>query len=80
MASREHRSKANQPDRGAGRALVHELRNRLATLKIAVQTLGIGETLSERGRRRVMLAQREVVEVEGLLDALSALFDEEPAV
>ncbi len=66
-------------ERRSGRALMHDLRNRLATIKIAVQTLGLGETLTDRGLRRVSLAQREIDQLEQLVDALGDLFDEEDA-
>ncbi|HUB08000.1 MAG TPA: histidine kinase dimerization/phospho-acceptor domain-containing protein [Myxococcales bacterium] len=80
MTRRQTSSKPNeQAGVRGGRSLVHDLRNRLATIKIAVQTLGIGETLTERGQRRVALAQREVDQLEGLLDALSDFFDAEEA-
>ena len=54
------------------RDLLHDLRNSLATIKMAVQTLAIGETVSERGRRRMEIALREVDAIDHLLDRLPA--------
>ncbi len=43
------------------RSLVHDVRNSLTTIKLAIQALAVGkEPLSERARRRLEIARREV--------------------
>lgn len=52
-------------------ALGHELRNAFAAVMLAVQSLGRqGEVASERGRRRVTLAERELRRIECVLRGL----------
>ncbi len=46
---------------------------------MAVQTLELGEQLGERAHRRLSLAQREILNLEALLEALSAFVDDETA-
>lgn len=61
--------------RQIGRGLVHALRNRLASVKLAVQTVDLGEQLGERSRKRLSVAQREIRELELLFDQLAAFVD-----
>src|SRR5690606_31063552 len=60
-------------------ALSHELRNPLSSVKMAVQTLARNPDLSERDRRRLSIAHREVRTLERLLWLVSeAGRDSEP--
>ena len=58
------------PPARASSEVAHDLRNRLATLKLALQTIRLGEQLSDRGQRRLTLAERSLLELEELLREL----------
>jgi two-component system, NtrC family, sensor histidine kinase HydH len=51
-------------------ALSHELRNPLSSVKLSVQTLARNKELSERDRRRLTIAQREIRTLERMLTML----------
>jgi len=52
-------------------SLSHEIRNPLSSVKLAIQTIARNATLSERDKRRLAIANREVRAIEGILWLLS---------
>lgn len=52
-------------------SLSHEIRNPLSSVKMAVQTLARNPTLSERDQRRLVIANREIRNMERMLWLLS---------
>ncbi|MHB1845340.1 MAG: histidine kinase dimerization/phospho-acceptor domain-containing protein [Deltaproteobacteria bacterium] len=55
------------------RALVHDVRNSLTTIKLAIQALSAGkEPISDRARRRLEIARREVDKIAERLQDFSA--------
>lgn len=55
------------PERFAS-VVAHEMRNPLSAVRIALQTVGHGETVSEKDMRRLNIALREVGTLERVLD------------
>ncbi len=52
-------------------SLSHEIRNPLSSVKLAIQTIARNATLSDRDKRRLAIANREVRAIEGILWLLS---------
>jgi nitrogen fixation/metabolism regulation signal transduction histidine kinase len=59
-------------------SLSHEIRNPLSSVKMAVQTLARNNSLSERDRRRLAIANREIRTMERMLWLLSEYGREAP--
>src|SRR6185295_11888807 len=61
-------------------SLSHEIRNPLSSVKMAVQTLARNEGLSERDRRRLTIANREIRTMERMLWLFSEYGRDAPPV
>lgn len=62
---------SNSPIAKLSSSLSHELRNPLSSVKMAVQTVAQSTALSERDRKRLSIANREIRTIERMLVLLS---------